>query len=191
MSRFAHKLLLSELTADRAARVAFLVATSACWRRERARSARGRRPGQAVGPPARDQAAGTPARRPDRQPGAAGLARVRPKVRGGQGWIAVSRLGKRASGSTRRLRPGKNPVCSPNDLRRTFAAWMRAAGAPPDLIAPMMGHADTRMVERVYGPVRDLAVRVAKSIGADCSAFVADAPKLGGSPNGLQRLELA
>src|SRR5262249_33189670 len=35
--------------------------------------------------------------------------------------------------------------CSPNDLRRTCATWLRAAGVPPDLIAPVMGHADTRM----------------------------------------------
>lgn len=48
--------------------------------------------------------------------------------------------------------------CSPNDLRRTCATWLRQDGAPPDLIAPVMGHADTRMVERVYGrlPVQDL-----------------------------------
>ena len=43
------------------------------------------------------------------------------------------------------------PPCSPNDLRRTFAKWLRASGVAPHLIAPMMGHADTRMVERVYG----------------------------------------
>ena len=43
------------------------------------------------------------------------------------------------------------PRCSPNDLRRTCATWLRAAGAPPHLIAPLMGHADSRMVERVYG----------------------------------------
>jgi integrase len=40
--------------------------------------------------------------------------------------------------------------CSPNDLRRTCATWLRQDGAPPDLIAPVMGHVDTRMVERVY-----------------------------------------
>ena len=40
--------------------------------------------------------------------------------------------------------------CSPNDLRHTCATWLRQDG-PPDLIAPLMGHADTRMVERVYG----------------------------------------
>jgi integrase len=41
--------------------------------------------------------------------------------------------------------------CSPNDLRRTFAHWLRSAGAPSDLVAPAMGHADARMVQRVYG----------------------------------------
>ena len=41
--------------------------------------------------------------------------------------------------------------CSPNDLRRTCATWLRAMGLPPDLIAAVLGHRDTRMVERVYG----------------------------------------
>lgn len=40
--------------------------------------------------------------------------------------------------------------CSSNDLRRTFGTWMRASGAPLELLAPAMGHGDTRMVERVY-----------------------------------------
>ncbi|MEM7677151.1 MAG: hypothetical protein AAF449_14205 [Myxococcota bacterium] len=31
-------------------------------------------------------------------------------------------------------RAGIEP-CSPNDLRRTLAVWLRTAGAPPDLIA--------------------------------------------------------
>jgi len=65
----------------------------------------------------------------------------------------------------------KIPHCSPNDLRRTCATWLRAAGASPDLIAPVMGHADSRMVERVYGrlPIEDLRRRLATSIGADCN----------------------
>jgi integrase len=48
---------------------------------------------------------------------------------------------------------------SPNDLRRTTATWLRQAGAPPHLIALVLGHADSRMVERVYGrmPVDSLA----------------------------------
>jgi hypothetical protein len=40
---------------------------------------------------------------------------------------------------------------SPNDLRRTFATWAQKSGAGNDLVAQMMGHTDTRMVERVYG----------------------------------------
>ncbi len=57
--------------------------------------------------------------------------------------------------------------CSPNDLRRTCATWLRAAGASPELIAPVMGHADTRMVERVYGrlPLEDLRRRLAQAMG--------------------------
>lgn len=43
------------------------------------------------------------------------------------------------------------PTCSPNDLRRTCASWLRAAGVRPSDIAPVMGHADSRMVEKVYG----------------------------------------
>ena len=41
--------------------------------------------------------------------------------------------------------------CSPNDLRRTYAKWMRLARVPAEIVAPTMGHRDTRMVERVYG----------------------------------------
>jgi integrase len=57
--------------------------------------------------------------------------------------------------------------CSPNDLRRTCATWLRAAGVSPELIAPVMGHADTRMVERVYGrlPLEDLRRRLAEAMG--------------------------
>lgn len=53
----------------------------------------------------------------------------------------------------------KLPRLSPNDLRRTTATWLRQAGAAPHLIALVLGHADSRMVERVYGrmPVDDLA----------------------------------
>jgi integrase len=53
---------------------------------------------------------------------------------------------------------GIEPV-SPNDLRRTFATWLRLQGVPPNLIAPMMGHADSRMVERVYGQLSTTALR--------------------------------
>lgn len=43
------------------------------------------------------------------------------------------------------------PRCSPNDLRRTCATWLRQGGAAPDLVACVLGHSTSQMVERVYG----------------------------------------
>ena len=53
--------------------------------------------------------------------------------------------------------------CTPNDLRRTYSTWLRAAGAHLDTIAPTMGHADTRMLQRTYArlPPDLLAARLA------------------------------
>ncbi len=42
-------------------------------------------------------------------------------------------------------------VCSPNDLRRSVATLLRARGVEPSLIGAYLGHADSRMAERVYG----------------------------------------
>jgi integrase len=56
--------------------------------------------------------------------------------------------------------------CSPNDLRRTCATWLRAGGASIDALAPLMGHADGRMVERVYGRLQpeQLRARLEKEV---------------------------
>lgn len=40
---------------------------------------------------------------------------------------------------------------TPRDLRRSHGTILRALGVEPSLIAPMLGHADSRMVERIYG----------------------------------------
>ncbi len=40
---------------------------------------------------------------------------------------------------------------SPNDLRRTFAQWLVRSGVPYELAFPMMGHSSPRMLEVVYG----------------------------------------
>jgi integrase len=40
--------------------------------------------------------------------------------------------------------------CSPNDLRRTLALWLRAGGASPDVVGMILGHTTSRMVETVY-----------------------------------------
>lgn len=81
------------------------------------------------------------------------------------------------------------PPCSPTDLRRTFAHWMRALGMPLELIAPMMGHADTRMVERVYGRLSpEILFSRAKAVldSSDSPADRVDSSALAGLP-GLPR----
>jgi integrase len=75
--------------------------------------------------------------------------------------------------------------CSPNDLRRTFAHWMRAKGMPLELVAPLMGHADTRMVERVYGRFSEseLISRARASVGcSECAVNPVDSLAPGGLP---------
>ena len=59
--------------------------------------------------------------------------------------------------------------CTPNDLRRTYSTWLRAAGANLDTIAPTMGHKDTRMLQRTYArlPKELLAARLAAEMGLD------------------------
>ena len=77
------------------------------------------------------------------------------------------------------------PPCSPNDLRRTFAHWLRAERMPLELIAPAMGHADTRMVERVYGKFtqNELISRMKAAIwSSDSAADHPDSVASGGLP---------
>lgn len=65
--------------------------------------------------------------------------------------------------------------CSPNDLRRTFATWLINRGVPPNVVAALMGHGSTRMVEKVYGRVKRALMRreIAKLSGA-CTTGVPD-----------------
>lgn len=53
----------------------------------------------------------------------------------------------------------KIPRVTPNDLRRTHANWLREAGVDTSLIADVLGHTDSRMVERVYGRLRPEQLR--------------------------------
>jgi integrase len=48
-------------------------------------------------------------------------------------------------------RRAKVPRITPRDLRRTHGSILRQKGVEPHLIAKMLGHADSRMVEKVYG----------------------------------------
>jgi Phage integrase family len=62
--------------------------------------------------------------------------------------------------------------CSPNDLRRTYAKWMRLARVPAEIVAPTMGHRDTRMVERVYGRLspEEIGALLTAHFAPDCIA---------------------
>ena len=51
------------------------------------------------------------------------------------------------------------PRVTPNDLRRTHANWLRDAGVDTASIADVLGHVDSRMVERVYGKLRPEQLR--------------------------------
>lgn len=45
------------------------------------------------------------------------------------------------------------PPVTPNDLRRTYASWLVDAGVPLKVVATLLGHGTTRMVDLVYGHV--------------------------------------
>ena len=42
---------------------------------------------------------------------------------------------------------------SPNDLRRTFASWLKQAQVDSFVVAQLLGHSSSRMVEMVYGRI--------------------------------------
>ena len=72
------------------------------------------------------------------------------------------------------------------DLRRTHSTWLRLAGVSLETLAPTMGHADTRMVERRYGRLtaaemaprqRSELVRLMSGAPVDSSRFGAPTEK--------------
>lgn len=67
-----------------------------------------------------------------------------------------------------------------NDLRRTHATWLRAAGVDLGLVAGQLRHVDTRMVSRVYGKLDAVTARGAIAAQLGCDAGVPDAGGLGG-----------
>jgi integrase len=167
--------LVRELGEDeRAAMVAFIVATSARWgEAQRAQREDVTERGGVVFAKLRGTKTKKSAREVPILGAAQGLlawALERVGVQHTQGRARADRQGMFPNwNSVRRdlvaacRRAGIQPV-SPNDLRRTFATWMQQAGAGNDLIAQAMGHTDSRMVERVYGKMGsdDLARLLAK-----------------------------
>jgi integrase len=50
---------------------------------------------------------------------------------------------------------------SPNDLRRTFASWLKQAECDSLAVAKLLGHTSSRMVELVYGHLDQRALEQA------------------------------
>jgi len=72
------------------------------------------------------------------------------------------------------------PRVTPNDLRRTFATWRKQRDVGSAVVAAMMGHSSTAMVDRVYGKLDAAGYRRAIARmpgGADVTA-PAPAPNL-------------
>lgn len=175
--------LLAQLLPDRAARVAFIVATSANW----SESERARKSDVTLSDGVADLVHLRGTKRSSRD-------RVVPVTLPSQRFYLRFAL-QHADGKNGTLfakwqnvrrdlhvacdnvEPDKLPHCSPNDLRRTYAQWLRAAGITTDLIAATMGHVDSRMVERVYGklPTDVLQARLVEQ----CSNSVVDGRRSG------------
>lgn len=71
---------------------------------------------------------------------------------------AVARANaKAATAAARRKRklPVPMPIVSPNDLRRTFASWLKQRGIDSFTVAKLLGHSSSKMVELVYGQLDD------------------------------------
>jgi len=180
--------LLGELEPDRAARVAYIAATSA----RRGESDRARRDDVYAGEYVRLH--GTKTER---------AARIVP-VTTIEGKQLLEYALNHAQGEGDMLfRPWGNMVrdlklacrragidpCGPNDLRRTFATWLRAAGASPDLIAPTMGHVDSRMVERVYGRLDPMQLAALIRGATSCAESVPD-NRVSDAPDGQSGREV-
>jgi integrase len=51
------------------------------------------------------------------------------------------------------------PKVTPNDLRRTFASWLKQQGVDSMVVARLLGHTTSRMVELVYGHLNNEAFK--------------------------------
>jgi len=134
--------LLLVLPADRAATVAWIVATGSRWK-----EATSARPEDVE--PTRILLRGTKTAGSWRQvPRLAIYAHLVD--------LALPHLPFRPWGNVRRdlalaCERARVPAVTPNDLRRTCATILRHEEVEPHLLAIMLGHRDSRMVERVYG----------------------------------------
>jgi integrase len=77
------------------------------------------------------------------------------------------------------------PRVTANDLRRTFASWLVQQGESLFVVATLLGHSSTRMVEKVYGRLDEATLAAAISRlpggGSDCNAGVTRDVRTGGT----------
>jgi len=137
--------LLAKLPAPRRALVGFLIATGATYPSELARL----RPSDVDVTRWRVRLRGT--KRDSRDRVVPIVAFARPWVEAALPYLPFARWSNIRRDLHQACDAAKIARCSPNDLRRTLATLLRAHGVEPQLLAPMLGHADSRMVERVYG----------------------------------------
>lgn len=71
---------------------------------------------------------------------------------------------------------------TPRDLRRSTGRILRAMGVEPSLIGPMLGHADSRMVEKVYGRLepQELGALIGKVTGTGTKSVQGKGSKASG-----------
>jgi len=174
--------LVAELAPGRAARVAFILATSACWREtDLARNE------DVSADRAEVLIRGTKRKTrfrpvPIVTPAQRSLLDFALEYATGEGGVLFAPWGNVRRDLLAACRRARIAPCSPNDLRRTFSSWMVEAGIQLYPIAQMMGHKDTRMLERVYGrqSTEQLRAAVERPLGllpehgpsVRCNAFV-------------------
>ncbi len=142
--------LLAQLEPDRTARVAFLIATGARWgESDRARHVDVDIVTGIV------RLRGTKTKTSERRVPVVGFAvplleHCLAHCRGDGGLLFAPWANVRRDLAAACKRAGI-PAVTPNDLRRTCGVWWRQLEVEPHLIGSLLGHGDSRMVERVYG----------------------------------------
>ncbi len=140
--------LVNALSPDRAAHVVFIVATGARW----SESVRARLDV--------DVSAHMVRLRGTKTARALRTVPVAPTMRSALAWAVANAPGSSFDQWTN-VRRDLGLACdeagiarvTPNDLRRTFATWLRMSGVTPDIIGAALGHTTSRMAELVYGRI--------------------------------------
>jgi integrase len=165
--------LLAELPPDRAARVAFAVATSANWgetnRAQRAHVEAGLGMVHIDGTKRNSRKRDVPIVHPL---GKDLIAYALKHAEGQAGKLFLPWSNVRRDLIAACERAGIAPV-STNDLRRTYSIWLKEAGVTNSTLFPTMGHTSAKMLEKVYGRLKTEQLRslMQKEMG------MIDAPK--------------